>query len=226
VVPLSGALFAVARNAERLAGLLDRARWAAEPPRDCNGPRATTSASCHRPDPGAVLLTNGSPVGGATAEAKAIRVFSERDSSGRDQACVVTGVAGQFDLGKLRIQSLSYPRFITSGLTLEAGEVLDVEVMIDHGDQQLTGRVTDEAGQPLAGVDLTLSWVLRDGVVVHESLRKTTTDRAGAFVFTRLGAGERDLIARAPNHEPVRLGGVSPSGTEQVIIELPTMVQP
>lgn len=173
---------------------------------------------------GVMLDTDGRPLPGFTLAIQSASAPSETIS-------ITSDAQGRFaaekvPMGKLRIQSQSYPRFITSGLTLGAGEVLDVEVLIDQGDQQLTGRVTDEAGQPLAGVDLTLSWVRRDGGAVHESLRKTTTDRAGAFVFTRLGSGERDLIVRAPNHEPVRLGGVSPSRTEQVIIELPKVIQP
>jgi len=173
---------------------------------------------------GVILDTDGRPLPNFT-----LAIHSA--SAPRETISITSDAQGRFaaenvPTGKLRIQSQSYPRFITSGLTLDAGEALDVEVLIDHGDQQLAGRVTDEAGQPLAGVDLTMSWVLRDGGAVHESLRKTTTDRAGAFLFTRLGAGARDIIARAPNHESVRLGGVSPSRTEQLVIELPTMVHP
>lgn len=122
--------------------------------------------------------------------------------------------------GKLRIQSQSFPRFVTSGLTITNGEILDVRTVLDLGGADLRGRVVDEAGAPVSGADVTMSWVRRDGGVVHESLRRTTTDRAGQFVFSELGAEARDLIVRAPNFEAARLGPVFPSGGESVDIQL------
>lgn len=153
-------------------------------------------------------------------------------SSGAPQegVSITSDVQGHFAAqdvpeGKLRIQSRSFPRFITSGLDLAAGEVLDVDVLLDHGERTLAGRVTNDSGRPMAGVDLTLSWVLRDGSIVHESLRKTTTDRAGEFVFTRLGADAYDLSARAPHHAPWRIQGLDPMRSGPLHIELTQAVQ-
>ena len=128
--------------------------------------------------------------------------------------------ADNIPAGNLRIQTQSFPRYITSGLTLAEGATLNVEVLLDLGVEQIRGRVTDDAGQPVAGADMTLSWVLRQGATVNESLRTTTTDRSGNFVFTGLGMGPHDLMARAPHLEANQLTSVNPSRSDFIQLEL------
>ena len=147
----------------------------------------------------------------------------------RGEAVTVTGdgqgyfIAEDVPEGRLRVQSSSFPRFVTSGVTLSAGGEIEVQPRLDIGDEQLLGRVIDETGAPVAGADVTLSWVLRDGSVTHESLRKTVSDSRGAFVFVGLGQVSRDLLVRAAKFEPVRREAVGTSKFSDVEVQLMPM---
>jgi hypothetical protein len=133
--------------------------------------------------------------------------------------------ASNVPAGRLRIQSQSLPRFVTSGLTLAPGDSIEVEVLIDRGDEQVSGIATNDLGQPLAGVELVLSWVQREGAVLHESLRRTTSDGAGRFSFNGLGPGARSLTARTALHTPVTLSGIDPSARVPLRIVLTPAAQ-
>jgi acyl dehydratase len=143
-------------------------------------------------------------VGSANAPGEAVTVTS--DSQG-------FFFAEEVPEGRLRIQSMSFPRFVTSGVTLAAGSEVEVQSVLDIGDAQLTGRVVDDSGSAVNGARVVASWVQRDGFVTHESLRKTLTDQTGDFSFAGLGRGARDLSVQASGFEPKRLEGVNPSGS-------------
>jgi acyl dehydratase len=150
-------------------------------------------------------------VGSANAPGEAVTVTS--DSQGFFSAEDVPE-------GRLRIQSMSFPRFVTSGVTLAAGSEVEVEPVLDIGDAELTGRVVDESGEEVGGARVVASWVQRDGSITHESLRTTLTDQSGAFNFSGLGRGVRDLSVQAPGFEPKRLQGVNPSSLGSAALQV------
>lgn len=122
--------------------------------------------------------------------------------------------------GRLRIQSSSFPRFVTSGVTLSPGGEIEVRPVLDVGDEQLAGRVIGDAGVPIAGADVTLSWVRKQGSMTHESLRKSVTDTRGDFVFFALGEVDYDLIVRAARHESAHVQGVGTSRSRDIEVQL------
>jgi hypothetical protein len=119
---------------------------------------------------------------------------------------VTSDQSGYFEVhdlpdGRLRFESASFPRFVVSGIQLAAGSDIEIDLELDVGSKLLGGWVIDEQGNPVAGADITLSWVLRGDGLVHESLRKTTANADGSFQFTQLGTGTHSLIVRAPGFE-------------------------
>ncbi|MCB9886275.1 MAG: carboxypeptidase regulatory-like domain-containing protein [Planctomycetes bacterium] len=67
---------------------------------------------------------------------------------------------------------------------LGVGERDTIEVVLDHA-ATVRGRVVDAAGNPLAGVRLTLSnWDLAADQQVDTEVTSVTSDREGRFVFT------------------------------------------
>lgn len=143
--------------------------------------------------------TEGNPVSNFTLLARsydsrgsAVQVTSDRD-----------GYFRVYDIpdGRLRLESGSFPRFVVSGIQLAAGSDIEIDLVLDVGNEQLGGWVIDEQGNPVAGADITLSWLLRDNGLLHESLRKTTTNADGSFQFTQLGPRTHSLIVRAPGFE-------------------------
>lgn len=109
---------------------------------------------------------------------------------------------------------------MTSGVRLSPGSEITVRPVLDVGDEQISGRVIDDADVPIAGADVTLSWVRKQGSVTHESLRKSVTDTHGDFVFFALGEVEYDLIVRAAQHEPARMEGVRTSRSRGIEVQL------
>ena len=130
---------------------------------------------------------------------------------------VTSDQSGYFEIhdvpdGRLRFESASFPRFIVSGIQLAADSAIEIDLELDLGNKQIAGRVIDEQGTPVAGADITLSWVLREDGLLHESLRKTTANVDGSFLFTRLGTGTHKLIVRAPDFEPAE-AAADPAGS-------------
>jgi hypothetical protein len=167
------------------------------------------------------------------AQGRAVPNFtlSVESADAPGEAVAVTGdgqgyfIAEDVPEGRLRVQSSSFPRFVTSGVTLSAGGEIEVKPRLDIGNEQLAGRVIGDAGAPVAGADVTLSWVLRDGTVTHESLRKTVSNSRGEFVFVGLGKLSRNLSIRAAKFEPVRLEGVGTSKFSDVEVQLMPMTK-
>ncbi len=166
---------------------------------------------------GQMLNMDGRPVPNFTlsVSSEAVRSASLSVTSDGGGYFAINGVPE----GRVRFQSQSFPRFVTSGVELSAGSEVEVDLLLDLGNQQVSGRVTDELGQPIPGANLTLSWVLRENGLLHESLRKVTTSADGSFIFTQLGGVTRDLIVSAPGYETVTMKGVG--GTAAATLEIP-----
>ncbi|MBN1359273.1 MAG: carboxypeptidase regulatory-like domain-containing protein [Sedimentisphaerales bacterium] len=67
----------------------------------------------------------------------------------------------------------------------------------------IEGRVVDEQGQPVSGVDLMISPNRSEADVTRSYLaRKTTSDRNGAFAFAGIPEGEGQIEVLAPEEGP------------------------
>jgi hypothetical protein len=133
--------------------------------------------------------------------------------------------AGFFSLeeapsGPLALTAAGSPS-VVRGLELEPGATLEVELVVDHGEHELPGRVTDERGEPLAGAEVDLSWLHQSGATRSTAVRRVRTAADGSFRFRGLGPGPHQLAVRAPGHrgatETVEVG--APAAFAEVRLE-------
>ena len=107
--------------------------------------------------------------------------------------------------GRVRFETLSFPRFVISGIELPAGKEAEVDLLLDLGDNNLEGRVVDSNGDPVAGADVILSWKLSENGLVYQSTRKTATNAAGDFLLSGMGRGLRTLAIHRAGFQTARL---------------------
>lgn len=127
-------------------------------------------------------------------------VGSDRARSSYQQ--VVSDRFGRFRIEQAPEGSLNFraPGNHISGVSLEPGESVDVELVLDLGDRTLDGFVTDDGGYALGGALVQLSWRHQSAGLHSSSARSTTTDAEGYFRFTQLGPGSHNLDIRATNY--------------------------
>lgn len=116
---------------------------------------------------------------------------------------------GYFELsdapaGDLVFDTRSSPRLAVNGISLRAGGEADILLVLDRGDEVMTGQVFDDRGDPVAGAQVSLSWSHENGDVRSTSSRTTRTDPGGFFRFTQLGPGEHRLDVRAQGYRAVQ----------------------
>jgi hypothetical protein len=115
---------------------------------------------------------------------------------------------GYFELAEAPAGSLSFdtrssPRLAIRGVTLQAGGERDVVLVLDSGEEELTGEVRGERGVPIAGAEVSLSWSHANGKVRSSSQRTTRTNPSGSFRFQQLGPGQHHLKVRAPGYRSI-----------------------
>jgi hypothetical protein len=115
-----------------------------------------------------------------------------------------TDASGYFTLedapaGPLAVTTGGSPN-VVRGPTLAPGTTLELELVVDHGEHELPGRVVDERGDPLAGAELDLSWSHESGDAHSTAMRRLRSDADGSFRFEGLGPGPHRLVVRAAGH--------------------------
>jgi hypothetical protein len=130
-------------------------------------------------------------------------------ASARSAVPISGDARGYFELEEASAGLLSFftrvsPILRVSGLTLRAGGEADVLLVLDSGDQGMTGKVLDDRGDPVAGAEVSLSWSHASGGLQSTSQRTTRTDPSGLFRFTQLGPGEHLLEVRAAGYRNVQ----------------------
>jgi adhesin HecA-like repeat protein len=103
--------------------------------------------------------------------------------------------------GNLSFSTRSKPQITVSGVTLEPGGSADVELVIDWGNNEVSGRVRDDSRRPVPGASVQLSGQYSGRGVHSNSLRRTTTDSEGSFRFSELGSGMHTLTVRMNGFE-------------------------
>lgn len=100
--------------------------------------------------------------------------------------------------GKLLFDTRSPPYIRAQGAELAADGEEEVQLVIDWGHLEIVGTVTDDRGQPLAGVRVDCGWTKSDRGILNSSRRQLVTDELGRFRITQLGAGRHQLRATLP----------------------------
>jgi hypothetical protein len=102
--------------------------------------------------------------------------------------------------GRLSLDTRSDPQFSISGLEISADADEEVDLVLDWGDYEISGFVQNQKGDPIARSRVTLTWSSYDNGVTSHSLRRTTSDGSGYFLFTQLGGDLHKLSASAPGY--------------------------
>ena len=130
----------------------------------------------------------------------------------------------QFPLGEIsltsRLASRGAEYFKISGLTLTDSEYHNLILIVDKGDHQLSGWVSDENGIGVAKAMVTMTATIHDGSIEYSSYRSQSTDPSGRFTFTNVSAGEHQLSVFAngfDNHDRVHRFDVQ---TDEIQIRL------
>jgi protocatechuate 3,4-dioxygenase beta subunit len=113
-------------------------------------------------------------------------------------------------LGRLSFTSVSNPRLTVSGPDLSSETTENVELILDWGSYAIQGRVLDGYGNPVAAPRVILQWSHRQNGLQSLSVRRSSADANGFFLFTRVGPGRHSVTVAAPGFEPVRLEAESP----------------
>ncbi|MDH3916071.1 MAG: carboxypeptidase-like regulatory domain-containing protein [Chromatiales bacterium] len=150
---------------------------------------------------GRMIDVEGYPLPGFT-------VLLKSTKSQRRYVAVTSDDGGYFNVedapaGQLMFFTRSDPRFGITGITLEQGTTVTTEVVVDWGDNELLGRVADQNGAPVAGAAVHLTWQHSHRGTRSNSMRRTVTDSAGSFRFTRLGPGPHRIQVSAPGYQNV-----------------------
>jgi hypothetical protein len=138
-----------------------------------------------------------------------LRLWLASSAAVRSSVPVSGDERGYFELAEAPAGTISFdtraePRLRVSGLTLRSGGDADVLLVLDAGEEQMTGEILDDRGDPVAGAQVTLSWSRASGALQSTSLRSTRTDPDGSFRFIGLGPGEHLLEVRAAGFRPVQ----------------------
>jgi hypothetical protein len=123
---------------------------------------------------------------------------------------LVLGVSGddrgQFALenaptGQLTFSTRTVPHIKVRGPLLTPASDVDVLLVLDEGSHELGGWIVGDRDIPVAGAQLKLSWLHKQGDSISSSARTAVTDPNGSFRFTDLGPGPHRLVVRADGYE-------------------------
>ncbi len=106
-----------------------------------------------------------------------------------------------FPAGELEINTSGRDFYRIRGLELRADAYNKLTLVVDRGEYRLAGRVSDDAGQPVAGARITLSGALRQGAAHIYTYRSTQSAEDGGFGFADLGSYRYTLGIHAAGFE-------------------------
>jgi len=107
------------------------------------------------------------------------------------------------------------------GVSLSPGMEKEVVLVLDWGDHVIEGWVLDDAGRPLPGAELTLSWSGSSEGLHSGSARRSVSDESGAFRFSNLGPKPHRVTVRANGYRALQetLEVVEQSGAVELRLE-------
>ena len=153
---------------------------------------------------GRILDTEKRPVSRLT-----IHVRSAQSST--NTVATTTDELGRFRVenvpaGDLTIETRAFPRLSVRGIKLEPGSDAKVEVHIGRGKHRVAGVVRDEAGEPVTGARVTVTWMSssQGGLLRSSLFHQAFTDANGEFEVSGFAAGSCLVNAVAPGFQPGR----------------------
>ena len=125
-----------------------------------------------------------------------------------------------FPIGGALLRTNSYPALTVKGMHVSSEPEEPVMVVIDTGLNVLQGQVINMFSEPVAASSITLIWEFRLDGLLSSSIRKTTTDQNGGFLFTGLGPGLHRMRVSAAGFNDAVLTIETGIDSGEIIIEL------
>ena len=158
------------------------------------------------------------PVAGAAVRLRHREIEAEQQSATDEQ--------GKFDIAGLaagpwsvRIEPRNAAVLLRDGVIVREGAATDLGSLRLRPGLDIEGRVTDDNGEPLADVEITV----RQAAGVRRPLRKVTTDDDGQFIAAGLGEETVNLYVNAPaGHASILVEEIDPPERDVEIELLPT----
>jgi hypothetical protein len=126
----------------------------------------------------------------------------------------------EVEAGTLVFETRSSPLYRISGIHLSAGEKKDIRLVLDWGNNQVTGLVVDDTGRPVTASELFVTSFRRYSGVRAHAVRRAITDEAGYFLFTQVGPGYHTIRVDVPGFSTTILDHDVGMDTPEVIIHL------
>lgn len=130
------------------------------------------------------------------------------ESNKRIRKTVTTGHDGMvrlFDVpeGRISLLTRSNPRLEVTGVGFSAKQDESLALTLVTGERELTGRVIDSNGAPVAGAEVEISGSERHGEATSRFAFRTVTDNQGEFRFDRLAQARHELRVRTNHHDSI-----------------------
>lgn len=122
--------------------------------------------------------------------------------------------------GDLLFDTRSPPWIRAQGVRMEDGAEEELSLVIDWGEHQLTGIVTDSQRQLLVGAQIELHWNHSEKGIRSSSMRKTLSDKDGHFRFTQLGPGPHRLSVTLPGFKSYQVNHDVGQNNEELTVKL------
>jgi hypothetical protein len=140
---------------------------------------------------GMILTPAGSPVAN-------FEIYIKNLSAGIQARKIVSDSSGyftleHFPLGEVSLSTEGAEFYKISGLEIGEADYGNLQLVIDRGNQYLSGWVTDDNGLPLEKAMVTLDVTRIDNGVEYFSYRSQGTDANGKFSFENLAPGEHHV---------------------------------
>jgi hypothetical protein len=146
---------------------------------------------------GRMLDADGGPVPG-------FRLWLRGDDAHKKSVAVRGDDAGRFQAEGVPLGRLSFAASSATYVMLGKAQVEEgapVDLVIDAGERRLEGRALSPRGEPIAGAQLELRWLHRDGTQQSRATRRAVSDTQGRFRFDGLGPGPHRVTASAAGED-------------------------
>ncbi|MCZ6668377.1 MAG: carboxypeptidase-like regulatory domain-containing protein [Gammaproteobacteria bacterium] len=115
---------------------------------------------------------------------------------------VITDANGSFSVaefpkGRFQLAINAQQSLRATELNFDPDAVEPVNLTIDIGPYNLSGRIYDESGQTFDGAQVFLNWAIKENDVRIRSTRQVSADASGEFRFTGLGPGDHEVVVSA-----------------------------
>ncbi|MDH4021258.1 MAG: carboxypeptidase-like regulatory domain-containing protein [Xanthomonadales bacterium] len=125
-----------------------------------------------------------------------------------------------FPIGGALFRTNSYPVLTVKGMYVSPEPEEPVTVVLDTGLNVLQGQVINMFSEPVVASSITLMWDFSLDGVQSASIRKTTTDLNGGFLFTGLGPGLHTMRVSAEGFNDAVLTIETGVNSGEIIVEL------